>query len=210
MKKRITDIQIEKESASYRLLFLNNERFCSVDPCLITKFGLRIGLEIEEEVLQKLIEADEAMRAKNFASNLLLERSYSKQQMIDQLARNGFSRRTIDTTLEDLERLNHIKDEKYARNWVNYRQRSKPRGKKMLAHELANKGIDKTTVDGVLEKIGDDEETKIALQLAQKQAIRYRSLPPHVAKRRLHGFLLRRGFGYETIQSTIAHVLREG
>ena len=73
----------------------------------------------------------------------------------------------------------------------------------MLAHELANKSIDKTTVDRVLAGIHDSEETNIALQLARKQVKRYQSLAPEVAKRRLHGFLVRRGFDYETVQSVI-------
>lgn len=78
----------------------------------------------------------------------------------------------------------------------------------MLAHELINKGIDKTTVDRVLEEIYDEDEAKLAFQIAQKQAAHYRSLPLHVAKRRLHGFLLRRGFRYETIQRAIEQVLK--
>ena len=207
MKKRITDIHIDGNHSSRRTLFLDNERFGSVDSSLIMKFGLRIGLEIEAHVLQKLIEADEVTRAKNCAADLLMSQGYSKQQMIDQLEQEGFSEAAINRTLEDLERLGHIKDEKYARNWVNHRQRSKPRGRKVLQHELINKGIDKTTVDRVLGQIDNEEEAGLALQVAQKQAVRYRSLPAHVAKRRLHGFLLRRGFDYETIQRVIERVL---
>ena len=208
MKNKITDIQLEGGRSSQRILFLDGERFGSVDASLITKFGLRIGLEIEAGVLQKLIEADEVTRAKNCAFDLLLNQSYSKQQMIDQLGQKGFSEAAIDTTLKELELLGYIRDEKYAQNWINRRQRSKPRGKKVLKHELINKRIDKTTVDRVLEQIDDEDEAEIALQIAQKQAVRYRSLPTHVAKRRLHGFLLRRGFDYETVQQTIEEVLK--
>ncbi len=208
MKKKITDIQIEGKHSARRILFLEDEPFCSVDPSLITRFGLRIGLEIEDEVLQKLIEADEGMRAKNYAFDLLLSQSYGKEQMIEQLGQKGFGQRAIDTTLEDLEHLGYIKDEKFAKNWVSRRQRSKPRSKKMLQRELTNKGIDKTTVDRVLEDIDNEEEANLTLQLAQKQVKHYKSLPQHVAKRRLHGFLLRRGFDYETIQRAIDQVLK--
>ena len=90
------------------------------------------------------------------------------------------------------------------------RQRSKPKGKKMLEHELANQNIDRTTVDRVIAGIDDTAEASTALQLAQKQAKHYISLPPQVAQRRLHGFLLRRGFDHETVQSTIERVLIKG
>ena len=210
MKKRLTDIQIDEETPSHRILFLNGVYFDSVDAGCIPKLGLRVGLEIEVEVLQKLIQADEGMRAKNYALELLSSQSYSKNQMIYQLRQKGFGTEAIDITLEDLEQLGHIKDENFAKKWVARRQRSKPKGKKMLGHELANQSIDKTTVDRVLAGIHDAEETNIALQLAQKQVKCYQSLAPQVAKRRLHGFLLRRGFDYETIQSVIERVLIKG
>ena len=210
MKKRLTDIQIDKETPSRRILFLDGIYFDSVDAGCIPKLGLRVGLEIEAEVLQKLIEADQEMRAKNYALELLSSRGYSKSQMINQLERKGFAPQAIDAILEDLEQLGHIKDENFAQKWVDRRQRSKPKGKKMLDHELTNQNIDKTTVDRVLAGIDGAQETNIALQLAQKQAKRYTSLPPQVAKRRLHGFLLRRGFDYETIQIAIDRVLIKG
>ena len=210
MKKRLTDIQIDEETPSSRSIFLDGVYFDSVDAGCIPKFGLRIGLEIEAEVLQKLIEADEGMRAKNYALELLSDGGYSKSQMIYRLGQRGFSPQTIETILEELEQLGHIKDENFAKKWVDRRQRSKPKGKKMLQHELADQNIDKATVDRVLAGIDSTEEIDIALQLAQKQAKHYQSLPPEVAKRRLHGFLLRRGFDYETIQSAIKRVLIKG
>ena len=210
MKKRITDIQIDEEMPSHRILFLDGVYFDSVNAGCIPKFGLRIGLEIEAEVLQKLIDVDEGMRAKNYALELLSNQSYSRNQMIYQLGQKGFSPQVIDTTLEDLEQLGHIKDENFAKKWVDHRRRSKPKSKKMLQHELANKNIDRTTVDRVLAGIDNAEETELALQLAQKQAKCYQSFPPQVAKRRLHGFLLRRGFDYETVQNVIERVLIKG
>ncbi|MYE91636.1 regulatory protein RecX [Candidatus Poribacteria bacterium] len=210
MKKRLTDIQIDEEIPSHRILFLNGAYFDSVDAGCIPKLGLRVGLEIEAEVLQKLIDADEGMRAKNYALELLTDQSYSKSQMGNQLHQKGFGTEAIEITLEDLEQLGHIKDESFAKKWVARRQRSKPKGKRVLAHELANHNIDRTTVDRVLGEIQDADETKLALQVAQQQAKRYQSLSPEVAKRRLHGFLLRRGFDYETIQSVIDRVSIKG
>ena len=210
MKKRLTDIQIDEETPSRRILFLDGVYFDSVDAGCIPKLGLRVGLEIETQVLQKLIKADEAIRAKNYALGLLSSQSYSKNQMVYQLGQKGFGSEAIEITLEDLEQLGHIKDEDFAKKWVERRRRSKPKGRRMLEHELANHSIDKATVDRVLGGIHDADEKEIALQVARKQATRYKSLPPEVSKRRLHGFLLRRGFDYETIQSVIERVLIKG
>ena len=60
------------------------------------------------------------------------------------------------------------------------------------------------TIKHVLSQIDDNEEIESAWQICQKKAKRYRSLEPHVAKRRLQGLLLRRGFSHDTIQSVQA------
>ena len=64
MKQQISEIQIDAKMPSRRILFLNGARFDSVDAGLISKLGLWVGLEIEVDVLRKLIQADEITRAK--------------------------------------------------------------------------------------------------------------------------------------------------
>ena len=75
MKKHITDIRIQNEQPAHCSIFMDGVFFALVEIGLVTKFGLRIGLEIEEIVIQKLIVADEVMRARNHALNLLLRES---------------------------------------------------------------------------------------------------------------------------------------
>ena len=207
MKKQITEIQIDEKMPSRRILFLNGARFDSIDAGLISKLGLWVGLEIEVDVLQKLIQADEITRAKNEATMCLKDERLSKEKLIDALRQKGFGEEAIEAVLTELEQHGRIRDEKFAQAWVKRRQRLKPRSKKMMRRELLDKGIDPTTVDRALEAIDDTQEAQLALQAAQKQAKRYKSLEPHVAKRRLYAFLLRRGFGYETIQKTIKSLL---
>jgi regulatory protein len=191
---------------------------------LIEKFGLRIGLEIEAETIEKLISADEVMRAKNYALRLLREEKdnatveepedprpaakpkiYTKNEMEQRLEREGFSTKTIGTAIEELICSGHIRDQKYAENWIARRQKSNPRGKTLLKRELVDKGIDKEIAEQVIAKVETEDETKVALQIAQKRVKQYKRLPIHVAKRRLYGFLTRRGFGSETVR----HVLEQ-
>ena len=208
MKKQITDIRIDAKNPDRCTLFLDRHQFGVVDSSLIATLGLRIGLEIEAEVLQKLIEAAGVTETKNFILHLLRNQSYSKQQLIDLLGRRECSERTIGTALAELEELGVLKGENYARSWVNRRLRFKPRGKRVLKRELVSKGIDQSTADCVLDTIDDKDESGMALKAARKQAVHYKSLLPHVAKRRMHDFLLRRGFDVDTIQRVINQVLK--
>ena len=225
MKQEITDIQGVPELPSHRQLFLNGVPFVVIHASLIEKFGLRIGLAIEAETIEKIIAADEVMRAKNYALRLLREekdkatadepedsrppvkpKTYTKSEIERQLAREGFSASAIETSIEELIRSGHIRDRKYAENWIVRRQKSNPRGKTLLKHELVDKGIDRETAEQVVATVEIEDEAKVALQIAQKRVKQYRRLPTQVAKRRLHGFLARRGFGSEIVRQILEQI----
>ena len=224
MKQKITSIQAVPELPSHQHLFLNDTPFVVIHTSLVEKFGLRIGLEIEAEIIEKIIAADEVMRAKNHALRLLREEKdplaadasedlrptgkpkiYTKNEMEQRLAREGFSAKAIETSIEELIHSGHIRDRKYAENWIVRRQKSNPRGKTLLKKELINKGIDRETAEQVVANVETEDEMKVALQIAKKRMKQYKQLPIPVAKRRLHGFLARRGFGSETVR----HVLEQ-
>lgn len=224
MKQKITDIQASPELPSHQRLFLDGAPFVVIHASLVEKFGLRIGLEIEAEVIEKIIAADEVMRAKNRALKLLREekdntrtdkiegsgpalkpKTYTKSEIERKLEREGFSTDAIETSVAELIRSGHIRDRKYAENWIVRRQKSNPRGKTLLKRELVDKGIDRETAEQVIATVETEDETKVALEIAQKRAKQYKRLPTHVAKRRLHGFLARRGFGSDIVR----HVLEQ-
>lgn len=225
MRQRITDIQAVPELPSHCQLFFDGTPFVVLHAALVENFGLRVGLEIEAEVIEKLIAADEVMRAKNYALRLLHEepnngvddeaedsrpairsKIYTKSEMERRLAREGFSEEAIETTVEELIDSGHIRDRKYAENWIVRRQKSNPRGKTLLKRELLDKGVDRETAEQVVAQVKTEDEATLALQIAQRRMKQYRRLPVHVAKRRLHGFLARRGFGSEVVRHVLEQV----
>ena len=225
MKQQITDIQAVPELPSHCQLVLDGTPFVVLHTVLVENFGLRVGLQIEAEVIKKLVAADEVMRAKNYALRLLREKTdndavdetensrptvkpkpYTKSEMGQRLAREGFSEKAIGTAIEELIDSGHIRDRKYAENWVVRRQKSNPRGKTLLKRELLDKGVDRETAEQVVAQVETENEATLALQIAQKRVKQYRQLPVHVAKRRLHGFLARRGFESEIVRQVLDQI----
>ncbi|MCY4402201.1 MAG: regulatory protein RecX [Candidatus Poribacteria bacterium] len=208
MKQKITDIQQLSENHLHRKIYLDDEPFVVIPSELIDKLGLRVGLEIRAEVIEKLITADEAMRAKKYALDLLSNDIFSKSQMTKQLEREGFREENIDIIITELIVAGHIRDRQYAEKWVQRRLKSNPRGRKLLRQELVDKGVDKETAEQVLSEVKTEVEEKLAHQIAKKRAKMYTKLPNDTAKRRLHGFLARRGFDSDIIMSVIDQVLK--
>ena len=205
--QKITHIQEQQKHPSHHEIFLDDKPFVVIPSAFVEKFGLRIGLEIEAEVIEKLIAADEAMRAKNYSLDLLRENIYSKTQMTRELEREGFGEQAVKTIIAELIHSGHIRDRLYAENWIQRRQKSNPKGRTVLKQELIDKGVDREIAEQVLAAVKSEEESKLAFQIAQKRAKQYKRLPIHVAKRRLHGFLARRGFEPEVILQVIEQVL---
>lgn len=206
--KFVTDVKSASKHSSRYKVYLDDELFGEVDGGLVVKYGIRIGMEIDEELLKKLISENEIAKAKSYAFDLLIRRSYTKKIMLDKLKRKGFSETARKATIEKLERLGYIKDEEYAQNWVQSRKKLKPKGRFALREELNSKGIDKTTVDRVLAGISDSEEREMARRAAEKRVKRYRNLDLKVAQRRLFSFLQRRGFGYSLTREITDDLLK--
>jgi regulatory protein len=203
MFKQITDIRIQRKHSSNRTIFVNREFFCEVDAVTAARLGLRIGMEVDEELEKELSFDEQFTKCKSYAFDLLIRRSYSAKELSDKMKTKGFTPEAINRTLELLEKLGYVKDEKFAKEWVESRIRNKPKGKIALEHELLAKGIDKTTVERVLEEIDDAEEVEIALNLAKKRLKAYKNLNHITVKRRLFSYLLRRGFSSEIVSGVI-------
>jgi len=207
--KRITDIKpLSKKSSHYRI-YLKDELFGEVDETSVKKYGIRVGMEIKEELLKKLVSEDEIAKVKSYAFGLLARRSYSRKGMSDKLKKKGFSNIAVNSTIVALERLGYIKDEEFARNWVETRKRLKPKGKFALRNELYRKGIDEAIVDQVLAEIDKSEEYEMAQRAAEKKVKRYKKLEPEVGKRRMFSFLQRRGFGSDIAGEITEKLLSE-
>lgn len=197
MTKEITDIQTEKKHSSNRSIFVNDKLFCEVDALTAARLSLRIGMEIDEQMEKDLLFDENLVKCKSYAFDLLTARSHSAKELSKKMKIKGFNDEAINRIVELLEKLGYVKDEKFAKEWVESRMLNRPKGKIALEHELLSKGIDKTTVKRVVGEIDEVEEGKMAWQLAKKRLKNYAGLNKITIKRRLYSYLLRRGFSSE-------------
>ena len=205
MQPKISDIQVLSEE-KLKVVFAADIPDRVVPISFVGMFGLRVGMTVSPEILDQLAQAEEVMKAKAYAKKACQtsEIPHSKSEIIKLLQLQGFESESIEATVLDLEQSGHIKDQVFARKWVDRRRKSTPRGKRILRFELREKGVDTSTIDHVLSEVDESDETESALRISRKHSRRYKSLAPHVAKRRLQELLLRRGFCYDIIQRVTA------
>ena len=141
-------------------------------------------------------EASREEQARNLCLRLLTARARTRSQLAGQLAKRGYPDDVSDRVLDRLAQVGLVDDADFAEQWVSSRRVNAGKGKRALAAELRTKGVDDDVITAALagidagaeraraeqlvrdklrrEKLGDDDDTKVA--------------------RRLVGMLARRGY----------------
>lgn len=163
---------------------------------------LRVGQSLSDEEIARLLARDLQERAHEIALRFLRYRPRSEREVADHLRRKGFDAQTVEAVLERLRRVGLVDDRAFARFWVENRAAFRPRGRTALQAELRRKGVPPAIIQEVLAEASPDERA-LALRLARERARRLRGLDPRTLRRRLAGYLLRRGFDGELVMEVL-------
>lgn len=157
-----------------------------------------------------LLDADADVRIRDAALNLLSHRARTRAELRRKLLAKGFRPARVDPCLDRLEARGLVDDEAVAAAFVRDRLRHRPRGRARLAQELRARGVAATEADHVVETVLDDEEVteadlaeRVVREWIRRQGdatLSALASPTHSpererARRRLRGYLARRGFG---------------
>ncbi|MZH02229.1 MAG: regulatory protein RecX [Nitrospinae bacterium] len=142
--------------------------------------------------------------AKSQAFKHLSYRDRSKKEVAQYLKKKGHTPSVIQTTVQELEKLNYINDQRFAVEWGRWRVEVKRFGRKRLQHELSAKGVSSSIIETALSDLYDSHpEQDLALACANKKLASLHGLEPEKKKRRLAQFLQRRGFSSDIIYETL-------
>ena len=161
---------------------------------------LCVGQALSDEQIADLRRQDEGASAYERALHYLSYRPRSESEMRRYLSRRGCDEGLIGSILARLGRARLIDDEAFARYWIDNRHRFRPRGAWALRSELRQKGVANDVLTRALEDVDEDTE---ALNAATRAVRRFAHLDEATFRRRLLGFLRRRGFGYQTSRQVI-------
>ena len=147
----------------------------------------------------------ETIAAREAAIGLLARRERSRAELTTALKRKRFPVPVIAEVLEELEKEGLQSDERFASAWVGTRRRISPRGRTALVYELKQKGIEEKEVARAMARYTPSDERDALRELIAARLPRLVSSgddPPKI-KRRLLGFLARRGFAYDDIRAVL-------
>lgn len=204
----ITRITPQRDPARISL-YIDGEFALGVGTQIAEERGLRVGQTLSLAEVAGLRDADEVGKAVDKALAYLTSRPRSIREVRDRLKEKEVPPATIDAVMTRLEGWGYIGDEGFARYWIENRNANQPRGKRLLRQELWQKGVERETVDQVLEDVELNEDGA-ALELARKRLRSLRALDEQTQRRRLAAFLQRRGYDWPTVKRALDRLLIPG
>jgi regulatory protein len=202
--RKITSIETQRRTPNRVNIHLDGEFAFGL--ARIVAAWLRVGQELSEEKIEQLQTADARERAFQQAMLYLSYRARSESEIRKNLQKHEIPEAVIEQTLERLRQDGLANDNQFAQAWVENRSTFRPRSRRMMAMELRQKGLDDEAIESAVETV-DDEASAYAA--GQKRSGRLKDLEWIDFRKKLSGFLARRGFSYSVIAPVVTRIWNE-
>jgi regulatory protein len=180
---------------------VEGEFWAEIDAAVAIESGLREGVQLSQEELDRVRVAGEKPVAMGRALNLLGYRARSEAEIRDRLQRYGYLGVTIEGVILRLQELGYLDDAEFAR--MKAREKARRYGSRRVSVELKKSGVGETMAREVVEEVfAGRSEVGEARSAAAR---RYNGRGSDAEARRVYGFLVRRGYSAEVC----AQVARE-
>lgn len=144
-------------------------------------------------------------RAKNVLLFQLSRSMKTRHQLATILKKREIPDDIANAVLDRFTEAQLIDDAAFARAFVNSRIAVSGKSKSVIARELKQKGVSTQDAEQALSSIDAELEDQTAYNVAKKRYQQLSTLEPEVRRRRLMGFLMRRGFSSQLT----ARILRD-
>lgn len=196
---KITKIEIQKRNKDKVNLFLDDEFRCGLTAESVVRARLAVGDELTEERLDEIFLTSESEIAFNKACDYISRSMKTVKQIRDWLKSKSFDSKVIENVIGKLYEYRYIDDSLYAESYINANLPTK--GKRRLAVELTQKGINKDLIEKTVDNLSDDKLNENANILAEKYMRNKDNSTQNLVK--LQRYLLSRGYDYDIVNEIV-------
>lgn len=168
------------------------------------RYHLEQDREIEECIYTEIVDEILTKRAKLRAMHLLQKMNRTKWELERKLQESGYPQVVVKRALEYVESFHYIDDKRYAAIYIQSQKTKK--GKARIKMELMRKGISAELIAEVFSETENEIDTREAIRSLIEKKCSYSEEMDEKEKRRLYGFLLRRGFSSSDILSVFREI----
>jgi regulatory protein len=189
----LTALAPDPRQPAYRVVAVDRGRLASLPGDAVDALDLRLGAELSGPVLERLQELAEVEAALEAAVHALAAHARSRAELGRRL-RWRHAGPAVDQALARLERSGLLDDRRFAHEYARARA-ARGRGASRILTELLTRGVERSVAEGAVATLVDSGEATRALRnAATRRVAQLAQVPPRERRRRLLGYLGRRGF----------------
>lgn len=194
---KITAIKAAVRTGGRFNIFVDGKYSFSLDESQLLGSGVRTGKEYTEAEILSLKDESTFGKAYARALDYIMRRPRSEKELRDYAFRKQWEPGLRDRVIAKLQTKGYLNDASFAEAWVRHRAMGKPMSERKLRLELKQKGVAGDTVESVLAKDDEFDETHALKRLIDKKRGRYAD------EQKLIAYLMRQGFRYDAIKEAL-------
>ena len=204
--KKVTALRLGRGRGKRVNIYLDDRFAFSLEAEVAVREGLKVGQELATDQIETLARLDSVQRCLNVATRYLSYRPRSESELRERLCQRGFDSDSVEVVLDRLREQGLVNDVDFAQFWQDNRQSFSPRSRWLTRLELRRKGVAEEIIDQVVSAASDDDS---AYRAALGRARRLPVSDYQGFRRRLGGYLKRRGFSYGVINNTVEQLWQQ-
>ena len=164
---------------------------------IIERLAVRVGAVVDEGRMAALEGEAAALRTYDRALNMLAFQARSSRDLQRRLVQKGEEPALVEAAVARLVERGLLDDADYARQLTRSKVLGGGASKRRVQQELFKKGVARTTADAAIAEVFEDEqvdEQALVDDAARKKVRSLAKLDPETRRRRLYGFLARKGY----------------
>nr|WP_251125332.1 MULTISPECIES: recombination regulator RecX [unclassified Exiguobacterium] len=175
----------------------------AIDVDVFIKYGLTKGMELEDDFVQDVLEAEEAQKAYKLAINYLSYRMRAISEVRDYLVKKELSESAIKHAITRLIEQRYLNDEEFAKAYVQTKFNTSPSGPIKIKRELEQLRIPTDVVESVLESISHEDLVEKAGKFVKRKQLETNRRSATEVQQRIQQTLMQRGFTFDIISEAI-------
>jgi regulatory protein len=199
----VTSLVLKGNDGDRCAVYIEGRLAFDLATALVKESSLVCGQFLAVDRQTDLLEKDQPYRARSMALATLARRARCRCEVERKLRKSGFEQHVIECTLAWLEARGYVDDRRYAAAYAAERLKSGWSRQRIVA-ELTQKGIPRELLhgdmwDGLVSDTDGARDTEWLVALVERRFGRQLMDDPDRARRRIKGFLTRRGHDWEEI-----------
>lgn len=208
----ITGLRENPRKPGRYAVLVDGKSVAIVNAAYLHDAGLAVGKVIDEAAGDRLLLAARKLEAFDRAAAALGRRARSAHELERWLLQRGFDRGDVTDAVQRLTEIGAIDDSQFARAFARSRALGKGMSKRRLAQELSRRGVDSkmanAAIADVLEEESVDERALLEAAARKKLAV-LRGQEPDAVRKRLYGYLARRGYDSADIATVLRSIMAD-